>query len=213
MGLGRGGLVQLHGRSVDPVEARHQQPAPDQGGQRIGGVDPPGVAAARGRCHRFTLRPARVAAGTLAPMNTHVVEHSGTGSGLGGAAPVATEDGPETPEATIDEVDHLLDEVEAALTRLDEGTYGTCTACGTAIDDARLAGDPTILTCGGCDADAPRHEQRDAAVVDAVDFGAGGAGAEGDDDPVAVAGATPGDVEGTSEQHPRPAAEPGPSWA
>ena len=142
-------------------------------------------------------------------MNTDVVQHSGTGSGPGGTAAVDPEDAPQTPEATIDEVDQLLDEVEAALTRLDEGTYGTCTSCGTAIDDARLADDPTILTCG-CDQDAPpRHEQGDAAVVDAVPFGVAGADTENADDPVAVAGETPSDVEETADEHPRPGA----SWA
>jgi hypothetical protein len=141
-------------------------------------------------------------------MNTDVVEHSGTGSGPGGASGVAPEDGPETPEATIDEVDHLLDEVEAALTRLDEGTYGTCISCGTAIDDARLAGDPTILTCG-CDQDAPGHERGDAAVVDAISLADAGVDTENTDDPVAVAGETPGDGEVASDEHPRPGA----SWA
>ena len=118
----------------------------------------------------------------------------------------------ETPEATIDEVDHLLDEVEAALTRLDEGTYGTCSACGTAIDDARLAGDPTVLTCGGCDAEDPLPAHGDAAVAGVVRFSDGRADVETDDGPVAVAGATPGDVEETSDADSRPEAEREPSW-
>ena len=54
------------------------------------------------------------------------------------------------PESTIDEVDRLLDEVEAALARLDDGTYGTCAGCGAAIDDARLSRDPTVRTCAAC---------------------------------------------------------------
>ncbi len=44
------------------------------------------------------------------------------------------------PETSIDEVDRLLDDVELALTRLDDGTYGRCEECGSAIDDSRLAG-------------------------------------------------------------------------
>lgn len=59
-------------------------------------------------------------------------------------------DDPAPPESTIDEVDRLLDEVEAALARLDDGTYGTCACCGAAIDDARLTLEPTARTCGAC---------------------------------------------------------------
>ena len=57
---------------------------------------------------------------------------------------------PDGPEATIDEVDRLLDDVEAALTRLDEGSYGTCSECGQSIDDARLSAQATVQTCGRC---------------------------------------------------------------
>jgi hypothetical protein len=77
----------------------------------------------------------------------------------------------ETPESTIHEVDHLLDEVEAALGRLDEGTYGTCSDCGTAIHDTRLSEDPTIRTCVRCEADVsgqPHHEPLDDDVPTAA---------------------------------------------
>jgi DnaK suppressor protein len=53
-------------------------------------------------------------------------------------------------DLSIDEVDRLLDEVEGALSRLDDGTYGTCSACGGPIDDAFLAGSPTTRTCEAC---------------------------------------------------------------
>jgi hypothetical protein len=59
-------------------------------------------------------------------------------------------DDPAPPESTIDDVDRLLDEVEAALARLDDGTYGACAACRAPIDDARLAGEPTLRTCAAC---------------------------------------------------------------
>jgi hypothetical protein len=59
-------------------------------------------------------------------------------------------DGPPPPESTIDEVDLLLDEVEAALARLDDGSYGACASCGAAIDDARLSREPTVRTCAAC---------------------------------------------------------------
>jgi hypothetical protein len=99
-------------------------------------------------------------------MDIDVVEPSGTGTAAIGARVVGPEGVTGTPEATIDQVDRLLDEVEAALTRLDEGTYGTCASCGVAIDDARLAGDPTVRTCGGCDVDGPLHDHGDGALDD-----------------------------------------------
>jgi RNA polymerase-binding transcription factor DksA len=53
-------------------------------------------------------------------------------------------------EDSIDEVDHVLDEVEQTLSRLDDGTYGRCESCGSTIDDARLAEAPTGQTCAAC---------------------------------------------------------------
>ena len=44
---------------------------------------------------------------------------------------------------------HLAD-VDAALARLDAGTYGYCAACGEAVPEARLAARPAALTCVGC---------------------------------------------------------------
>ena len=86
-------------------------------------------------------------------MDTELVEQSGARAAGGGGPVAGAEETAETSEATIDEVDRLLDDVEAALTRLDQGTYGSCSSCGTAIDDARLAADPTTQSCAACDAD------------------------------------------------------------
>jgi DnaK suppressor protein len=47
-------------------------------------------------------------------------------------------------------VEQLLDEVERALARLDDGTYGSCVTCGGPIGDDRLAEDPTRHACGEC---------------------------------------------------------------
>jgi len=81
-----------------------------------------------------------------------------------GAVPVDTIDGAPgeevdgvTPDeedlhrSAVDAVDGLLDEVERALTRLDDGTYGRCETCGSPIDDERLAELPIVRTCGSCD--------------------------------------------------------------
>jgi DnaK suppressor protein len=40
-----------------------------------------------------------------------------------------------------------LDDVEHALQRLDEGTYGTCETCGQVIADARLEAMPATRFC------------------------------------------------------------------
>lgn len=44
-------------------------------------------------------------------------------------------------ERTLGEIDH-------ALARLADGTYGTCEACGAPITDDRLTVLPTARTCG-----------------------------------------------------------------
>jgi len=65
----------------------------------------------------------------------------------------ADEDGEqEAHRSAVDAVDGLLDEVELALTRLDDGTYGRCEECGDPIDDDRLADSPIIRSCGRCSA-------------------------------------------------------------
>jgi RNA polymerase-binding transcription factor DksA len=40
--------------------------------------------------------------------------------------------------------------VDAALARLDAGTYGTCTTCGGPIGEARLEARPATATCIAC---------------------------------------------------------------
>jgi RNA polymerase-binding transcription factor DksA len=52
----------------------------------------------------------------------------------------------------VDLVDALLDDVELALARLDDGTYGRCESCGSAIADAELADDPLGRACVPCGA-------------------------------------------------------------
>lgn len=42
---------------------------------------------------------------------------------------------------------HLLDEIEGALRRLDDGTYGTCGVCGRPIDEERLEAVPWATMC------------------------------------------------------------------
>jgi len=65
----------------------------------------------------------------------------------------------ETATATLDrEIDytleensaHVLEEIDAALGRIDGGTYGICTNCGEAIPQARLEAYPWASLCIDC---------------------------------------------------------------
>jgi len=47
----------------------------------------------------------------------------------------------------LERVEAELDDVQHALRRLDDGTYGTCEACGRAIDDGRLEVLPAARFC------------------------------------------------------------------
>lgn len=53
-------------------------------------------------------------------------------------------------DALVRQVSQHLDEVEAALARLDDGSYGRCEVCGQAIAAGRLEARPTARTCVGC---------------------------------------------------------------
>ena len=56
----------------------------------------------------------------------------------------------------------LLDEVDAALARMDEGTYGICEACHTPIETDRLLADPLVQFC----LDDLTREERQALETD-----------------------------------------------
>ena len=151
VGLGGGRLVELDGRSFDPVEAGHRMARPDQPGQRgdrvPGGADstpPP-----------YEMAPSQ---GTLRTMTTQWspaddAVSTGDRSGPSGG-PAVPDDEDETHRSAVDAVDGLLDEVERALARLDDGTYGRCESCGEPIGDDRLAVDPVVRTCAACEATA-----------------------------------------------------------
>ena len=50
----------------------------------------------------------------------------------------------------VAQVRRHLAEVDAALVRLDTGTYGVCETCGRPIAEGRLEARPTARTCVGC---------------------------------------------------------------
>jgi sigma-B regulation protein RsbU (phosphoserine phosphatase) len=52
---------------------------------------------------------------------------------------------PEDPQ-----LKQLLNEVDAAIIRLDEDTYGRCTSCNEQIEPERLIANPTVQYCLGC---------------------------------------------------------------
>jgi RNA polymerase-binding transcription factor DksA len=77
----------------------------------------------------------------------------------GGAGSTATDTAGATAPAPVDnglvvleQIERELVEVDAALVRLDEGTYGACRVCAAAIDDAVLAERPTTDVCAAHDA-------------------------------------------------------------
>ena len=46
--------------------------------------------------------------------------------------------------------EHVLAEIEAALKRIDDGTYGVCEQCGGPIGEARLEAMPAARLCITC---------------------------------------------------------------
>lgn len=48
----------------------------------------------------------------------------------------------------LDRVEAELEDVDRALARLEEGSYGACEACGAAIGEDRLAAEPLTRRCG-----------------------------------------------------------------
>ncbi len=58
--------------------------------------------------------------------------------------------------ASMDNVESVLEEVEIALRKIEEGTYGVCDACGKPISAARLEALPYASLCLDCENQAER---------------------------------------------------------
>jgi DnaK suppressor protein len=56
----------------------------------------------------------------------------------------------EVVDAIGNETRHSIRLIQAALERIENGTYGTCEACGEPIGDARLRAVPETRRCLGC---------------------------------------------------------------
>ena len=52
--------------------------------------------------------------------------------------------------ALTEQAHHHVAEIDAALQRLEAGTYGSCEHCGRSIPDERLRARPVARTCIGC---------------------------------------------------------------
>ena len=53
----------------------------------------------------------------------------------------------ELDEGLEENAEHLLDEIDAALVRIEDGSYGLCAACGRPISEARLEAVPYATLC------------------------------------------------------------------
>ena len=53
----------------------------------------------------------------------------------------------ELDEGLEEGAQHALEQVEHALARIDEGTYGTCERCGKPIGEERLRARPSAVLC------------------------------------------------------------------
>ncbi len=84
-------------------------------------------------------------------------------------ADVATETFDREKDLTIlDNIEGELADVEHALTRIDDGSYGTCEACGKPIGDDRLEALPATRFCLE-DQGAAERELRTSAPHEIVD--------------------------------------------
>ena len=59
-------------------------------------------------------------------------------------------------KASVERREAMLRDIEAALKRIDDSSYGLCQDCNEVIDPRRLEIDPTVLRCIDC---ASKSEQ------------------------------------------------------
>ena len=66
----------------------------------------------------------------------------------------------------VDRESHLLRQVKAALRRIHDGSFGTCTECESAISSRRLAALPWAPRCIRCQEAADRDRQEGTESLD-----------------------------------------------
>ncbi len=67
--------------------------------------------------------------------------------------------------ALIQMKSETLNKIDAALRRLDEGTYGDCFECGEEISEARLRALPFAVRCKDCEEARETAEQRERVLA------------------------------------------------
>ena len=94
--------------------------------------------------------------GELTTEQEHLATQLGELDETGGSAGFADEGFADTAQVSAEqgesrmlaaELRRELEDVEAAIGRLAEGTYGSCVACGNAIPDERLEAMPATKWC------------------------------------------------------------------
>ena len=53
--------------------------------------------------------------------------------------------------------EHVLADIDSALRRIEDGTYGICTSCGNQISEERLEARPWATLCIGCQRERERR--------------------------------------------------------
>ena len=85
---------------------------------------------------------------------TGAVRDSAGAAAQSSAAPVhladAADSGLETDVAVLGVTDHLLSAIDAALGRIEDGTFGRCVRCGRDISRERLSALPHAALCARC---------------------------------------------------------------
>lgn len=85
---------------------------------------------------------------------TESLDETAAATGQGSAAPVHLADfAPASMDAdagALASERDLLEQIDSALDRLDEGTYGQCQRCGKDIEAARLDAIPYTPFCAAC---------------------------------------------------------------
>ncbi len=56
-------------------------------------------------------------------------------------------------------INRVIQQIDEALHRIDDGTYGVCTSCGQLIRKPRLLNQPFVLTCMECQSEMERSVQ------------------------------------------------------
>jgi DnaK suppressor protein len=89
--------------------------------------------------------------GQLTSSGTHPMDERREGSPFGKREEEATESMElEKRLALENRLRSLLTELERAIQKLNDGTYGNCDVCGMAIDPARLEVLPQAILCMSC---------------------------------------------------------------